>query len=528
MAVKDGVLVAKTGESDGDRRLNPSMPVRTASAEFELKEDVGGYSTLQSHAGMELAFKPTPTHVKDITTINRTELEDGEDGEEGEFCLPCERVREIAKRFSEGWAGPFVADTEDGSFAFTVTGSGANVLYVKGQGLPFEANLYYAEDDAEETCCGTYEFQNVQTATDSDSGSRRLSAPDSEAQERHKGALAVLIWIIASVTYVVTKCSRYPEASERDRSQQRLKALPAFLRARFAGRLVIHGWTSEKGVGSERRYAICNKDFGNTGPISWKGDCTTATSYLGCEHKHNMGMPYLVMQHWCNLEFAEAHGNVGWVRKCRMFDNSKWGRKKVPDWKCPPGMHGFLDNCRNTVAFLPNIKEYNRFVGMNSRGKYKVPGIVKCMGYVGHCFPATAQVRLQDGTTKTLEELGPSDLVETTADFQERGYERWLFDFHGSMGARQAAVVEDFVEFVHESEPPLRITPNHFLYVLRDGEPSLVLAGSVVVGDVLLVTTDAGVKPSTISSLRMVSVLDFACGVIPGHSCSAEWSSGCR
>ena len=161
MAVKDGVLVAKTGESDGDRRLFPRMPVRTASAEFELKEDVRGFSTLRSRAGMELAFKPTPTHVKDITTINRTELEDGEDGEEGEFCLPCERVREIAKRFSEGWAGPFVADTEDGAFAFTVTGSGANVLYVKGQGLPFEANLYYAEDDADETCCGTYEYQNV-------------------------------------------------------------------------------------------------------------------------------------------------------------------------------------------------------------------------------------------------------------------------------------------------------------------------------------------------------------------------------
>merc|ERR1711959_292544 len=113
-------------------------------------------------------------------------------------------------------------------------------------------------------------------------------------------------------------------------------------------------------------------------------------------------------------------------------------------------------------------------------------------------------VRLQDGTTKTLEELGPSDLVETTADFQERGYERWLFDFHGSMGARQAVVVEDFVEIVHEAEPPLRITANHFLYALRDGEPTLVLAGSVVVGDVLLVTTDAGVKPSIIRSLRMV------------------------
>lgn len=436
MAVVDGTLVAKTG--DGDRRLGLSIPVRTDSALFKLKQGAANFATLQSHAGMELAFKPTPTHVKDITTINRTELgEDGEDGEEGEFCLPCERVREIAKRFSEGWAGPFVADTEDGAFAFTVTAWSANVLSVKGQGMPFEADLYYDEDDADDTCCGTFEYRDDQAT--SDSGSRRLLAPE-----------------------------------EQERS------------------LMIYSG----GKDFTRKYAVCRNSM--VGDLDWRADSTNGKSY---SHPENEPMPYVVMMHWCMMELAERAGNKGWPRKCRLFDNDVWGRNKVATWKCPTGMSGVDDACKNTIAHMPNIKSYNTFVGMHKKSH---PGIVKCMGYVGHCFPATAQVRLQDGTTKTLEELGPSDLVETTADFQERGYERWLFDFHGSMGARQAVVVEDFVEIVHEAEPPLRITPNHFLYALRDGEPTLVLAGSVVVGDVVLVTTDAGVKPSTVSSLRMV------------------------
>ena len=217
MAVVDGTLVAKTG--DGDRRLGLSIPVRTDSALFKLKQGAANFATLQSHAGMELAFKPTPTHVKDITTINRTELgEDGEDGEEGEFCLPCERVREIAKRFSEGWAGPFVADTEDGAFAFTVTAWSANVLSVKGQGMPFEADLYYDEDDADDTCCGTFEYRDDQAT--SDSGSRRLLAP--EEQERHRGALAVSVWIIEkrSVSHVQKRL----KFSERLRPHPKVKA----------------------------------------------------------------------------------------------------------------------------------------------------------------------------------------------------------------------------------------------------------------------------------------------------------------
>ena len=244
MTVEDGVLVAKTG--DGARRLFPGkptrvptpapssfvpVPVKTASAEFFLEEVRPGYSTFQPRgAGKELVFKPTPTNVKDITTINRTELEeDGDDGEEGEFCLPCEQVREIAKRFSEGWAGPFVADTEDGSFAFTVTAWSANLLSVKGQGLPFEADLYYDEDGADETCCGSFVYHD-QTTTDSDSESRRLSATEEQApergeddvdgdesdeddgdemvpaQKRHKGALAVPILITGSLRNVCTKC----------------------------------------------------------------------------------------------------------------------------------------------------------------------------------------------------------------------------------------------------------------------------------------------------------------------------------
>ena len=274
---------------------------------------------------------------------------------------------------------------------------------------------------------------------------------------------------------------------------------PAFFRARLPGSLT---------ASHDRKYAFCAVSTAGQTQYEWKADCTDETLGMTCGHKHNAGMPYLVMMHWC---LVESQKNTKWARNCRLFDNDVWGRKKVPEWACPHGMRKLADPCSNTVTSLPGIKEYNRFVGMNER---KHPGMKKCMGYYGQCFPATAQVRLQDGTTKTLEEVGPSDLVETTVDFQERGYERWLFDFHGSMGARQAVVVEDFVEFVHESEPPLRITPNHFLYVLRDGEPTLVLASSVVVGDVLLVTTDAGVKPSTISGLRMVSVLDFACGVI--------------
>jgi len=476
MTVEDGVLVAKTG--DGARRLFPGkptrvptpapssfvpVPVKTASAEFFVEEVRPGYSTFQPRgAGKELVFKPTPTHVKDITTINRTELEeDGDDGEEGEFCLPCEQVREIAKRFSEGWAGPFVADTEDGSFAFTVTAWSANLLSVKGQGLPFEADLYYDEDGADETCCGSFVYHD-QTTTDSDSESRRLSATEEQAPERGDDDVDG------------------DESDEDDGDEM----VPAQKRSLTASH--------------DRKYAFCAVSTAGQTQYEWQADCTDESLGMTCGHKHNAGMPYIVMMHWC---LVESQKNTKWARNCRLFDNDVWGRKKVPEWACPHGMRKLADPCSNTVTSLPGIKEYNRFVGMNER---KHPGMKKCMGYYGQCFPATAQVRLQDGTTKTLEEVGPSDLVETTVDFQERGYERWLFDFHGSMGARQAVVVEDFVEFVHESEPPLRITPNHFLYVLRDGEPTLVLASSVVVGDVLLVTTDAGVKPSTISGLRMV------------------------
>ena len=172
-------------------------------------------------------------------------------------------------------------------------------------------------------------------------------------------------------------------------------------------------------------------------PYNWRADGTDHLAYGHLET--NFPMPYIVQMHWCMMEEAEAAGNTKWPKQCRLFDNDVWGRKRATAWKCPQGMSGVTDPCQNTVAGVPDLKAYKAWIEANSQDH---PGLAKCMGRVGTCFPATAQVRLQDGTTKTLEELGPSDLVETTADFKERGYERWLFDFHGSMGARQSVVVE--------------------------------------------------------------------------------------
>lgn len=210
-----------------------------------------------------------------------------------------------------------------------------------------------------------------------------------------------------------------------------------------------------------------------------------------------------VMAHWPTFNEYEMMGcaffRKSWTHPCVRRENV-WYDTQKNAW-------AYLNSGDHT-ATGSQADQGNRGRGgagtLGAGHSYKSNFRDNCVvDFADDCFPATARVRTADGTTKTFEELESSDRVQTT-DSQEHGYERVLMDFHGTMGAKQATIVAVFLEITHEASAPLRISRNHFLYAFRGGEPTLVLAESVVVGDTLLITTAAGFAPSRVSRIRLV------------------------
>jgi hypothetical protein len=104
------------------------------------------------------------------------------------------------------------------------------------------------------------------------------------------------------------------------------------------------------------------------------------------------------------------------------------------------------------------------------------------------CFPAGSLVRLGDGSTKKIEDLGTGDILETSANLKDISKDDpWLFDWHSHTGARQQAVDETYLEVAHEAGT-LRISANHLLFARKpqDDTAAVLLAEQLAVGDELL------------------------------------------
>jgi len=126
------------------------------------------------------------------------------------------------------------------------------------------------------------------------------------------------------------------------------------------------------------------------------------------------------------------------------------------------------------------------------------------------CFPTGSTVRLADGSTKNIEQLGTGDVLETSEDLQ--GIARddpWIFDWHGHLGEEQAVVEAAFLELVHE-QGTLRISDNHLLFARKpeDSTAAVLLAEKVEVGDELLVR-GKGLGPRSQPSLHPSKVLEI-------------------
>jgi len=126
------------------------------------------------------------------------------------------------------------------------------------------------------------------------------------------------------------------------------------------------------------------------------------------------------------------------------------------------------------------------------------------------CFPASSTVVTQDGPMllSDVEEMG-GVMVETSADFNSIHYDRWLWDVHASMGAAQATVQAEFLSITHrESDRRLRITPDHLLFMSKNGEkPQMSPASKLSVGDTIFARSpEKAVKliPSTVTGIDVV------------------------
>lgn len=101
------------------------------------------------------------------------------------------------------------------------------------------------------------------------------------------------------------------------------------------------------------------------------------------------------------------------------------------------------------------------------------------------CFPGTAEVRLQDGSSKAVSALQQGDMVETFLEDGSVSYSPFVLDFHTAN-----KVMAEFVEISTSTGKPLRATPNHLVYTASG---NFVRAAEVKVGDELL-AFEAGSK----------------------------------
>jgi len=129
------------------------------------------------------------------------------------------------------------------------------------------------------------------------------------------------------------------------------------------------------------------------------------------------------------------------------------------------------------------------------------------------CFPASSTVFTEDGplTLSAVQQRGGAT-IDTSADFQSLRTDRWLWDVHASMGAEQATVEAEFLSISHlASSQPLRISPNHFLFMSKsNGDPQMLPARDLSIGDTVFARNfnkSGELMPSTVTNIETVTDL---------------------
>lgn len=112
------------------------------------------------------------------------------------------------------------------------------------------------------------------------------------------------------------------------------------------------------------------------------------------------------------------------------------------------------------------------------------------------CFPAHARVTLFDGTKKNMTELRVGDLVSVGSTGSE-GESSAIFMFTHADATREYG----FVEMTASSGQKLTLSPGHILYS-NDMRPTP--AQDVRLGDVLYVSTQDGMKSTTVEAIRHI------------------------
>jgi hypothetical protein len=122
------------------------------------------------------------------------------------------------------------------------------------------------------------------------------------------------------------------------------------------------------------------------------------------------------------------------------------------------------------------------------------------------CFPVGSLVRLGDGSTKKIEDLGTGDILETSTNLKDiSNDDPWVFDWHGHLGKWQSTVKATFLEVAHEAGS-VRITGNHLLFARKpkDSRAAVLLAEQLAVGDELLLRDDSQLRPSKVTNITEV------------------------
>jgi hypothetical protein len=114
------------------------------------------------------------------------------------------------------------------------------------------------------------------------------------------------------------------------------------------------------------------------------------------------------------------------------------------------------------------------------------------------CFPGSAEVRLQDGSSTMVSALQQGDMVQTFLEDGSMSFSPFVLDFHTAN-----KVKAEFVELSTDIGKPLRATANHLVYT---SSGNFVRAAEVKVGDELLVfeaDSETG-KAAKVVNVRMV------------------------